>query len=246
VTAALPEGQGVSRRGRARADQDDFDYTDTPRDGVVDHSGTPRASGSADQDVTEPTPGLPARFLGRLKQSGLDLRNTWQVLAGAILIPLGVAAIVLAWNGAAHARVTQGQIPYLISGGLLGLGAIVVGCFFFWAQWLYRIYDQADAHHEELLRQQAELIQVLLERLASPPEGAAAGSSPTALRPGSGPGPSNGAAPGFVATPNGTNFHLPGCPIIATRTSSLRPVGPEEAARMRPCRVCEPLDVHPA
>jgi hypothetical protein len=178
-------------------------------------------------DVTTETvvPPEPAADRKRSRVRELDLRNTWQVIAGAILLPLGVAVIILGWHGAAYGNVDQKQIPYLISGGILGLGIMIVGCFFYWAHWLYRIYDQADLHHQELIREQREMIRALLEAGYQ-------GNGHAALS-------NNGR--GFVATPTGSNFHVPGCPIIATRASSLRTVSEDEASGMRPCRVCEPL-----
>jgi hypothetical protein len=195
--------------------------------------------------VTEPPPPASGNFFSRLRSGGLDLRNTWQILAGAILLPLGVAVIVLGWNGAAHGRVDQQQIPYLISGGILGLACVLVGCFFFWAHWLYRIYDQADLHHQTAMRQQADLFRALIDAVErrAPAEGETAG--PAAPRPGGRrrrAAPStNGSAPTFVATPNGNNYHTPSCPIVANRVASLREVSAEEAHDMRPCRICEPL-----
>jgi hypothetical protein len=175
------------------------------------------------EELAGPKRGL----LTRIRLSGLDLRNTWQVIAGAILLPLGVAAIVLGWAGAAHGRVDQQQIPYLISGGILGLAAVIVGAFFFWAHWLYRIYDQADLQHQESMRQQTEMMRYLLETIAHRGDGA---------------GPAvNGSSSGFVATPTGSNFHLRSCPVVANRLDVLRTVSADEAAEMRPCRICEPL-----
>ncbi len=81
-----------------------------------------------------------------------DVRNSWQVIAGAILIPLGVVLILLGWYGAAHARVVQQQIPYMVSGSFIGLGCMIVGGLLFFGHWLYRIYDQADLQHEEQQR----------------------------------------------------------------------------------------------
>ena len=81
-----------------------------------------------------------------------DVRNSWQVIAGALLIPLGVVFILLGWYGAAHARVVQQQIPYMVSGSFIGLGCMIVGGLLFLGHWLYRIYDQADLHHEEQQR----------------------------------------------------------------------------------------------
>jgi hypothetical protein len=171
----------------------------------------------------------PERLWARLTARGLDLRNTWQVVAGAILLPLGVAVILLGWSGAAHGRVDQQQIPYLISGGLLGLATVIVGCFFFWAHWLYRIYDQADMHHHAAMQEQAELTRALLEALRYQQEG-------TERR-----GSANGAVPAFLATPTGTNFHTASCPIVASRKATVRPVAADEVDGMKPCRICDPL-----
>jgi hypothetical protein len=185
----------------------------------------------------EPKPEDRKRLLRRFSADGLDLRNTWQIAAGAILLPLGVAVILLGWSGAAHGRVDQQQIPYLISGGVLGLATVIIGGFFFWAHWLYRIYDQADLHHQEAMREQAELVRALLEAVGRAPR---ANGSDGGEAAGSGAYTGNGSAAELVATPTGTNFHTPGCPIIANRSGSVRSVTAEEAADMRPCRICEP------
>ena len=171
----------------------------------------------------------------------LDLRGTWQVIAGAMLLPFGIAVIIIGWHGAAYGNVDQKQIPYLISGGILGLAIVVVGCFFFWAHWLYRLHEQAEIHHEEALREQRETMKALIDalatggagRLPAAPEGSAGGVSVSA----------NGRAVGrtFVATATGTNFHTAGCPMVANRAGALRTISEHEAEEMKPCRVCEPL-----
>jgi len=49
------------------------------------------------------------------------------------------------------------------------------------------------------------------------------------------------AAPGrLVATASGTNFHLPDCSVVKGRRG-VRTVSASEAAKMEPCRICEPL-----
>src|SRR3954454_16032140 len=42
-------------------------------------------------------------------------------------IALGLVFIGLAWNGAAGVDFVSGQIPYLLSGGAIGLALIVIG-----------------------------------------------------------------------------------------------------------------------
>lgn len=69
------------------------------------------------------------------------LRAIWQSLwgdadrrvrMGRILgfggVTIGFVVIAKAWDGAASINFAQGQIPYLLSGGFLGLGLILVGC----------------------------------------------------------------------------------------------------------------------
>ena len=49
------------------------------------------------------------------------------VSAGVALVVAGFIALFLAWNGAAGKDFVEGQLPYLISGGLVGLGLIASG-----------------------------------------------------------------------------------------------------------------------
>lgn len=155
----------------------------------------------------------------RTPRSGWDLRNTWQVVAGAILVPLGIVIILLAWYGSAHSPYVQGQIPYVISGGLLGLGLMVLGGLLYWAHWLYRIYDQSALHHEEMLR--------LVRGQAGP--GA----------PVEGPGAPE---PVLVATARGRNFHRPECSLVVSGRRPTHRLSPQEAANLVPCRICRPSD----
>jgi hypothetical protein len=186
-----------------------------------------------DRPVTTEQPEPPPSRRGRIASflpANLDLRNTWPIMAGAILLPLGIAVIVLGWNGAAHGRVDQQQIPYIISGGVLGLAGVITGCFFYWSHWLYRIYDQADLHHQETLREQREMTRLLIEAMGN------RGRSDSGIDVSA-----NGGARRFVATPSGSNFHTAACPMVANRTTELRVVSEQEAQSMKPCRVCEPL-----
>jgi len=176
--------------------------------------------------TAEPEPQAPKarRF------ENLDLRNTWQLAVGAVLMPLGVVIILISWYGSAHTPYVQQQIPYLVSGSFLGLGMLIVGALLYWAHWLYRIYDQADLHHQDLVRQQDENMRRLVEAVSG-------GQTNGRSRPV--PAPSAEAA--FVATGSGTNFHLPDCPVVARSRRNVRAVTARDAKRMQPCRICDPL-----
>ncbi len=185
------------------------------------------------------------RFLnGPRERAGLDLRNTWQVVAGSILVPLGIVIVILAWYGSAHTRYVQQQIPYLVSGSFIGLGLMVLGGLLYWAHWLYRMYDQADLHHEELMEALDRSMRAGVDPTASPPITFAPGVGSRAVgwgagRPDDAPPGSAEASP-FVATAAGSVFHLPSCPVVGHHRDGLRALGPGEAVAMDPCRICRP------
>jgi len=170
-----------------------------------------------------------------------DVRNSWQVIAGALLIPLGIVFILLGWYGAAHARVVQQQIPYMVSGSFIGLGCMIVGGLLFWGHWLYRIYDQADLHHEE---QQRLLETIAAALLAQRGDGAGAGAGVATALGSSTAGTETDTAAGdpapttYYATSSGTVYHRADCAVIAHHPDDLRVLGPDGIVGMRPCQIC--------
>ena len=166
-----------------------------------------------------------------------DLRNTWQVAAGAILIPLGVIIILIAWYGSAHARVVQQQIPYLVSGSFVGLGCMVVGGFFFFGHWIYRLFDQADLQHEETLR----ALEAIAAALAgSAPRAAVGGIAPGAVAAPVAAGADAASRGAYYATTSGTVYHQAGCAVIAHHPDDLQVLGAATLAGLRPCQICLP------
>jgi len=156
----------------------------------------------------------------RVRLDPIDLRQTWQVLAGSILIAAGIAAIVIGYVGAARTPYIEEQVPYLISGGLLGLGLMVVGAFFFWGHWLYRQYERNEYHQGRLLEAVRQL------------QGA------------SGPGIGGEIAAGngaLVVTGKGSVVHDASCPVVAGK-QGVRTVTAAEASESgyKACRICEP------
>lgn len=83
------------------------------------------------------------------------------VIAAATLMTLGVSAILVGWIGAAHSTLVEEQVPYLISGGLLGVALSTIGALLFFTHWLTVSIKEA-RHHEAARRQDhEELIEVL-------------------------------------------------------------------------------------
>lgn len=90
------------------------------------------------------------------------------VAPGAVLVVAGFCLMLLGWWGAAHTHRQIEQIPYLISGGLLGLGLVVLGGFLLatavWMSSLERMRQQSDA------RTSAQLAELVAAMRPPPPE----------------------------------------------------------------------------
>ena len=59
-----------------------------------------------------------------------NVRNRWARMGGKLgmlFAGLGFLLMVMGWNGAAGLDYVQGQIPYIISGGLIGLALVIFG-----------------------------------------------------------------------------------------------------------------------
>lgn len=117
----------------------------------------------------EPTRALPAigPRLARFRVTSEPLERRLQAtlaIVGSVLMPVGLAAIVLAWYGAAHTGYVFEQLAYLISGGLIGLGMIGAGGFLFFGSWLARLAHQQRAQTELIAAQLARIVAALESR----------------------------------------------------------------------------------
>lgn len=79
---------------------------------------------------------------GRLR---FDIRQVLLV-GGAVCIGIGFVAIIFGWYGAAHSAYLFQEIPYLISGGLLGVALVAGGGFLFFAAWIVRLLEENRRH----------------------------------------------------------------------------------------------------
>jgi hypothetical protein len=171
--------------------------------------------------------------VGGLRTRAAHRGTDWYLfMAGAVLVPLGILIVLLGWYGAAHTGFLFEQIPYLISGGMLGLSVVLVGSFAYFAYWLTRLYQQQQTQADRTV----EVLERLEQRLEDLRfmEGAASSSS------GNGRATSTGDVE-FVATRSGTMFHRPDCTVVANRPKLRTVTGNER--NMEPCKLCDPLGV---
>jgi hypothetical protein len=179
--------------------------------------------------ATEPhTGGQPlGEALSRVRRRGaLVVTERWLVIAGGILMPLGLVFALLAWYGAAHTTRLFEQVPYLISGGIIGLIFVLLGAALYFGYWLSRLLTQERETVGALLR-----IEELLATRGA--DGMGTGTSyAAAAREGA-------SAPmlTFVATKTGDMYHRADCPVVASRnTSDLRTVTANDG--LRACGIC--------
>jgi hypothetical protein len=147
--------------------------------------------------------------------------DRWLLIGGGILMPLGIVFILLGWAGAARTPLPFEQNDYMISGGLLGLGLVIAGGFTYFAYWqTVRIRES---------RVQAHELTAAIGRL----EGLLSGGVAVG-------GGIEAPTQTFVATASGSIFHRPDCAAVSGR-EDLSKVDFRNT-KLRPCRICTPLD----
>lgn len=127
------------------------------------------------------------------------------------LLAAGVIIIMLGWYGSAHTNIITEQIPYLISGGLLGLGLIILAG-------ILAASASAGRENEELRRE-------ITRALQQAPRATAAFATAAA----------NGHAVFLV--PGGRSYHEAGCPILEGK-DGVSEVQPAQALAFAPCKLC--------
>lgn len=153
--------------------------------------------------------GAAVRLAGRLARPRI----------GWALAVLGAIVIVVAWIQAADELFVARQVPYLISGGLGGLGLIVLGGVLLTTNDLYQYAGRLD----RLERKVDDIHRALVAA------GEIEGLHPAELS-------------AVVVLPSGTTFHRPGCPAVSGKvTESIPPAAAMEDGRTA-CKLCSPLD----
>ncbi len=151
----------------------------------------------------------------------LSLRpGAWGGGLGLVVIAIGLIVIGIGWNGAAgaggqinHVTDIRAQLPWLLSGGLLGLGLVVFGAAL------------VIVHNARVDRARLEVkFDELVDAVSRGGAAAAAPSSAAGL---------------YVA--GGTSYHRSDCRLVGGREDvHYVTLAEAEAAELRPCRVCRP------
>ena len=129
---------------------------------------------TTDSRTDESSPYPLRRYMTHLQQlQGLRTRRlgTGRVLliAGGVMVPLGVCLILLAWQGASNTPLVFEQIPYMISGGLLGLGLMVLGGLVYFGYWLSLLVKESRLERREMITLLSTISDQLDDRAVVPP-----------------------------------------------------------------------------
>jgi hypothetical protein len=103
----------------------------------------------------------------RRHRSDRDIRKILQVV-GLVCAGLGFVAIVLGWYGAAHSPFLYQEIPYLISGGVLGLALVIAGGVLLRCAWSLRQVEEERRNAVAIVRAVDRLERVLRELEVDP------------------------------------------------------------------------------
>jgi len=174
---------------------------------------------------------LPAA--GELPDRQLFWRWVWSAVrpvVGWVLAGLGALALLLGWYGVSGQALTAKQLPYLVSGGLTGVGLLVLGAAFLATDDVRRQLDR--------LGEVERKVDALYGLFAADIADTATGPAPAALS-----APPRAARDSSVALalPAGSSYHRADCALV-TGKAEAEPVDAAAVSTrgLRPCRVCDP------
>jgi hypothetical protein len=170
------------------------------------------------QEVSAPAASAPQVKAGAKTDFKTFVRLNARILIALALLVLGVVLVLLGWYGAANTNILTEQIPYFISGGLLGMALIIVAGIVGSSASLSR--ENRDMHRD------------LTNVIGSSSGGGQLRSVPSPKRPAS-----NG---GVYLVPGGHSFHQAGCPIVEGKHSTELSLEEALSAGYTACKLCGP------
>lgn len=155
---------------------------------------------------------------------------------GMSLAAIGFVFLFFGWNGAASKNREPAQIPYLLSGGAVGLGLVILGAAL--------LVAESNRRDRAVLEQQLQELNASIARLASATSAVAGNGHSTTPAPATTgrrrAGATTAQAPGLVVAGR-SSFHDPSCHLIEGRTDGIRMSRDDAMAEgLSPCRVCAP------
>lgn len=100
------------------------------------------------------------------RRPAIILHERFLLAVAGALMTAGVVAIILGWIGAARSILVVKQIPYLISGGLLGVALATIGALTFFTHWLTVLVRDLRAQDAVRRREHEELLETIREERA--------------------------------------------------------------------------------
>ena len=147
---------------------------------------------------------------------------------GLLVVALGLLAIGLGWNGMAGGggqvsgvTLLQAQLPWLVSGGILGLALVVLGG-------AMMVVHNARNDRARLEAKLDELVTIVARSAMSATQ----------------PYPGTPASTEGLFAAGAASYHQPDCRLVQDRDETTFMTAEEVADRgLRPCRVCKPAAV---
>ncbi|MEY2449053.1 MAG: hypothetical protein QOH79_2529 [Acidimicrobiaceae bacterium] len=185
---------------------------------MADISLEPISSGPA---VDTSRASLADRLAALRRRTGFVVTERTLLTVGSVLMPLGLVFVLLGWYGAAHTTRVFEQIPYMISGGMLGIVCMIAGGFCYFGYFLARMLATSREMLDSMLRLEERFETLGLSAPSPVDRGARLPLVP------------------LVATKTGTMYHRPECPAVAGRPpAELRTVRATDG--LTACKMCIP------
>ena len=156
------------------------------------------------------------------------LRLAFRPWAGWVLAALGALALFLGWYGVSGTAVPAKQLPYLVSGGLTGIGLLVVAAALFAADDVRQQLRSVKALESKV----EELYRLLTEEVSDPPVGVEAGRRIDQAA--------------VLAVEGGSSYHRSECRLVRGKSTAATVTSAERRRRgLTPCRLCDPAAAGP-
>jgi len=174
---------------------------------------------AADEAVEQPSSDAPPK--PKRTRRSFDwrafVRDNARMLITIALLGAGIVFVILGWYGAAHTNILTEQIPYLISGGLLGMGLIIVAG-------VMAAGASQERSNDDLRREIARSLAAMSS--GAPDRGVRADAFS-----------SNGHH--VFVVPGGRSYHVAGCPILEGK-EGVKELLPAQAAAsgFAACKLC--------